>query len=172
MRDPARGTLRVAICALVIVAGAHRVHADNAASEMRALPRPPHYSVGVGGLLTLAGSTGALVAAQLEVLPGGRVGRLGGLALVRASQGAEQGLLALGAVYEAAAARPRLWLELHAEVGATWGTTRPVGGGGIIAHVALWGPIGLALDTGLHIIYGGTDTELVLATTALIALAR
>ena len=113
-----------------------------------------------------------MLAAQVELLPGGRAGRIGGIALLQTSQRGGRGLAALGVIYEAAASRPRLWLELHAELGACWDDARVSGGGGVITHLALWGLVGMVVDTGLRAVYAGTDTEVVLSTTLLLVIAH
>ena len=141
-----------------------------ARSPAPALPlRPWRYSVGVGVDLPLTGSMGPSLAAAVEVRPGRRVG---GIARAQVSDAGDRGLATIGLLYEAGAARPRLWLELHAELGATWGEVHPVVGGGVLVHLTVFGPVGIVVDTGAHLVYDGVDTELALSSTLLLALAR
>jgi hypothetical protein len=69
-----------------------------------------------------------------------------------------------GLVYEAGAARPRLVLDLHADVGADLDQKAPVAGGGIRTTLTLWKMLGLAFDGGAYLVIDGLeDTRLVLA---------
>ena len=103
------------------------------------IPSPPedkappiHGTAGVGGALLLTGDRGDR--ARLELAADVKLGgRIGVLAAWRASDPSEKryGLVTAGVVFEAGAARPRLVLDLHADVGADLDARAPVLGGGI-----------------------------------------
>jgi hypothetical protein len=69
-------------------------------------------------------------------------------------------------VYEPAAARPTLVIDLHADVGADLDQRAPLVGGGIRTSLGIYGPLGVALDTGGYLVIDGVDhTRLVLASS-------
>jgi hypothetical protein len=76
-------------------------------------------------------------------------------------------LLVGGLVYEAGAARPRLVVNLHGDVGADLDVTAPVVGGGVRTTLTIWRMIGVGLDGGGYLVIDGVDdTRLVIATSA------
>ena len=125
--------------------------------------RPIHGSFGIGGSLLTTGNDGDAARGELEVdlEPGSRYGAL--IAL-RGVARHHHGLLMAGLIYEAAAARPTLVLDLHADVGADLDHRAPLVGGGLRATLGLLGPIGAALDTGGYLVIDG-DPRLVLSTS-------
>ena len=141
-------------------------------------PAPPraHGSVGAGGQLAFGGPDRTGGAAALDVLPGGRLGRWGLTAAVRAvpyQPFGERGLATLGVIREVAAARPRLVLLLHGDVGFTWGPPAPAIGGGVKTCLGVAGPFGLAFDTSFHLVVRGVDgTHGVVGLTLLVALVH
>jgi len=151
--------------ALVLVAVAPALaHADPG-------DRPWHGSVSAGGTLLLTGDDGQRGRFELEadLEPGSRFG-----VLVAWRQGStsHDGLLGAGLVYEAAAARPRLVVDLHADAGADLDQRAPMLGGGIRTSILLFGPIGIALDTGGYLTIAGiSGTRLAIATGAAIVAA-
>jgi len=128
--------------------------------------RPIHGSVGGGTsfLLTGAGGDRNRFELELDIEP---ASRFGGLIAWRAFDPDHHGLLLGGLIYEGAAARPRLVLDLHADAGIDLDVTAPVLGGGLRTTLTIWRFIGLALDTGAYLVIDGVDnTRLVIATSA------
>jgi hypothetical protein len=125
--------------------------------------RPVHGSVGGGSSLLLTGAEGDRTRFELE-LDIEPKSRFGGLLAWRAFDEEHRGMLLGGLVYEAGAARPRLVLDLHADVGADLDQKAPVAGGGIRTTLTLWKMLGLAFDGGAYLVIDGLeDTRLVLA---------
>lgn len=129
------------------------------ASAVITRPRPAaagHGSVGAGGVLVLTGGGGdrvrGEVAAELKV-----AGRYGVVAAWRAFDAERRGLVMAGVVYEAAAARPRLVIDLHADAGVDLDARAPLVGGGIRTTLAIAGPLGVALDAGAYLVIDGVD---------------
>jgi hypothetical protein len=151
---------RLAIAALAML-GATPAHAEPA--------RRFHGSVGAGGALLLTGDLGdrARLEASADVKLGGR---FGALAAWRAFDDHHRGLVAAGLVFEAGAARPRLVLDLHADLGADLDARAPLAGGGIRTTLAIVGPLGVVLDSGAYLVIDGLDdTRLQLQSSASLA---
>jgi hypothetical protein len=132
--------------------------------------RRDHGSIGAGGALLLTGDGGDRlrldVAGDLKL-----AGRFGVLAAWRAADDHHRGLVTAGLVFEGAAARPRLVLDLHADLGADLDARAPLLGGGIRTTLRLTGPLGLVFDGGAHLVIDGLDgTRLVIAGSTLLAL--
>lgn len=128
--------------------------------------RPWHGSVGGGTSFLLTGADGDRHRFELEldVKP---ASRYGGHVAWRAFDDVHRGLLMGGLVYEAGAARPRLVVDLHADVGVDLDRVAPVAGGGVRTTLTIWKMIGLALDAGGYLVVDGIDdTRLVLASSA------
>lgn len=126
-----------------------------------ALARPLHGSAGLGGSLLATGAEGAARRLELEVDL--EPSRFGALLALRGFDAEHRGLACVGLVYEAGAARPRLVLALHADLGADLDHRAPLVGGGVRATLGLIGPIGLAGDAGSYLVIDGVDrTRLVL----------
>ena len=140
------GVVRLA-AALAIVC----VHVEVARAD-----RPVHGSVGVGGPLLLTAHDDNRLRAELEldVEPGSRYG---GLVAWRGFDDEARGMLLGGLIFEGAAARPRLVVDLHADVGADLDQYAPVIGGGLRTVLTIWGPFGIALDTGAYLVIDGVD---------------
>lgn len=143
--------------------------------------RPFRFSIGFGGSLLLTGhgdGSRNRTHAHLDLDPGGRFGRFGLTAAVRYlpwQPFGDDGLATIGVKYEAGAARPRLALALHGDVGASF-TGAPAAGGGI--ETTLWlipkwfRPLALVLDTTAHLVIDGEDeTRLVLASSTRLSLS-
>lgn len=132
--------------------------------------RREHGSVGVGGALLATGGRGdrLRVDATFDVKLGSRYGAL---AAWRAIDGAHRGIVLGSFVFEAAAARPRLVIDLHAGLGADLDARAPVAGAGIRTTLAIIGPIGVVFDGGGYLVIDGVEeTRLQLAGTTLLAL--
>ncbi len=128
-----------------------------------AADRPVHGSVGGGTslLLTGHGDDRQRFELELDIKP---ASRFGGLIAWRAFDGDHHGLLLGGLVYEGAAARPRLVVDLHADAGVDLDVTAPVLGGGVRTTLTIWRMIGLGLDGGAYLVIDGVDdTRLVIA---------
>ena len=138
------------------------------------VPRSLYWSLGVGWLGALTGPDSG-PSFEAELFPGGRFGRVGFTAYLRGQQkldGLDAGLVAAGLTYEAAATRPRLTLNMHAEAGFTYGQSFPVVGGGVKTQLWLKGPFALALNTTGHLLLDGIDSRLQLGTALLVEIAR
>ena len=137
------------------------------AGEVRA-ERSWHGSIGAGGAFVLTGERGDRQRAELaiEVKPRSR---FGALVAWRAFDQDRDGLVTAGLVYEGAAARPRLVLDLHVDIGADLDESAPLIGGGIRTTLTIIGPLGIVLDTGAYLIIDGVDnSRLQLQSSALV----
>jgi len=154
----------LALCAAL----AGTAHADDETPP----PRPIHGSAGAGGGFLLTGANGGnrgRLDAEIDVSPGGAFGRFGGSLAWRAVDRDHAGLACVGVVYEAAAARPRLVLDLHADLGADVDVKAPLVGGGIRSTLTIIGPLGVALDTGAYLVIDGiADTRLAIESNAML----
>jgi hypothetical protein len=135
----------------------------------RADDRPPHGSFSAGGTLLLTGDDGDRQRGELE-LDVEPYSRYGVLVAWRGFDRSRSGLVTAGLIYEGGAARPRLALDLHADVGADLDQHAPVIGGGVRTLLVLIGPLGLALDSGAYLVIDGVDhTRLALAAGGALA---
>lgn len=131
--------------------------------------RVVHGSVGVGGTLVVTGSQGDRFRLDLAVDLKPR-SRYGVVLAWRAFDDAHRGLVTAGLVFEGAAARPRLVVDLHVDVGADLDRPAPVAGGGIRTTLAIVGPLGVVLDAGAYLVLDGIDdTRLQLQSSTLLA---
>lgn len=145
----------------ILVAMAGLAHAD----------RPLHGSIGFGGSFLTTGDDGdrGRLDVELDVEP---YSRFGGLVALRAFDEHHRGLLVAGLVYEAAAARPRLVIDLHADAGADLDQRAPLAGGGLRITLALLGPLGVALDSGAYLVIDGVDRTRLVLTTSVAVVAK
>ena len=149
--------MRFALALLLVPALAH---ADD---------RPLHGSVGIGPsfVITGAGNDRNRFDAEFDLEPWTR---LGPFIALRAFDDHHRGLLSAGVIYEAAAARPRLVLDLYGDAGADLDASRPLIGAGIRTTITIIGPLAVGLDTGLHLVIDGVDhSRLQLASDLLLA---
>ena len=162
-----RGVLVLGICASV----AHAAPPP---------PRPFHGSLAAGGALEFGAADRWAGAAAIDVLPGGGLG-VWGLTLGARDVGytpfGGHGMATIGVIREAAAARPLLAVLVHGDLGVAWrsggGDPLPVAGGGIKTYLAFVGPLGVALDTTLHLELDGVNgTHLVLGFGLMLAAIR
>ena len=132
--------------------------------------RPVHGSIGAGSTLALTAHDGNRLRYELEldIEPGSRYG---GLVAWRGFDDEHDGMLVAGLVFEGAAARPRLVVDLHADVGAGLDQRAPVAGGGIRTTLTLYKLLGIAFDTGAYLLIDGIDdTRLrIMGSTSLVA---
>jgi hypothetical protein len=128
-----------------------------------------HGSVGAGGALLLTGDGGDRL--RLDIAVDAKLGgRYGALLAWRALDEGRWGILTAGLVFEAGAARPRLVLDLHADLGADLDVRAPLAGGGIRTTLGIVGPLGVVLDSGAYLVLDGLDgTRLQLQSSALVA---
>jgi hypothetical protein len=128
-----------------------------------------HGSAGAGGALIGTGDRGDR--ARLDAAVDVKLrGRFGALAAWRAFDDRHRGLATAGLVFEAGAARPRLVLDLHADLGADLDAGAPLAGGGIRTTLAIAGPLGVVLDSGAYLVLDGLDgTRLQLQSSASVA---
>ncbi|MBL9015337.1 MAG: hypothetical protein JNL83_14230 [Myxococcales bacterium] len=131
---------------VVVVALAGVAHAD----------RGLHGSAGIGGSLVMTGAQGDRFRLDLTVdlKPRSRYGVVVGW---RAFDEDHRGLVTAGLAFEGAASRPRLVVDLHADVGLDLDATRPLVGGGIRTTLMIYGPFGVVLDTGGYLVIDGID---------------
>ena len=155
-------TLALALAAAVAAAAS--------APAARAEERRPHGSLAAGGALLLTGDRGDR--ARHELSADLKLGsRFGALAAWRAPDEHHRGLVTAGLVFEAGAARPRLVLDLHADLGVDLDAGAPLAGGGIRTTLGIAGPLGIVFDTGGYLVIDGlADTRLQLQSSALLAL--
>lgn len=143
------------------------------AATAHADDRPWHGSVGVGGSLVLTGDQGDRnrIDAAIDLKPASRYGvSLAWRGVEPRDNDHHDGLLIAGLVYEGAASRPRLVLDLHADVGFDLDARRPLIGGGIRPTLMIYGPVGLVFDTGVYVIVDGIDgTRVQLMSSTLLA---
>lgn len=131
--------------------------------------RPLHGSVGAGGALLTTGAEGDRLRFEASVDLKLR-SRYGLLLAWRAFDEDHHGLVTAGLTYEGAAARPRLVLDLHADLGLDLDHGTPVAGGGIRTTLMIVGPTAVVLDaTALLVLDGVDDTRLQLQTALLLA---
>ncbi|MBA3460888.1 MAG: hypothetical protein H0T46_13045 [Deltaproteobacteria bacterium] len=127
-----------------------------------------HGSAAAGGTLVMTGAQGDRfrLDMSLDLKPRSRYGVL--LAW-RAFDEEHRGLVTAGIEYEGAASRPRLVLDLHADVGFDVDSRRPLGGGGIRTTLMIIGPLALVLDAAAYLIVDGVDhTRLQLQSSTLL----
>jgi hypothetical protein len=129
-----------------------------------------HGSLGAGGALLATGGGGDR--GRLELTADVKLrGRFGALAAWRAFDDEHRGLVTAGVVYEAGAARPRLVLDLHADLGADLDARAPLAGGGLRTTLAIVGPLGVVLDSGAYLVIDGVEgTRLQLQSSALLSI--
>ncbi len=121
-----------------------------------AAARPIHGSIGAGGTLVLTGEQGDRTRADVAVDLKWH-SRYGGIVAWRAFDQDRKGLVTAGVVYEGGAARPRLVLDLVAELGADLDQKAPLAGGGIRSTLTIIGPLGVSLYTGAYLVWDGID---------------
>ncbi len=161
--------------ALAIVASLATVARADELDDPPRPPRPFHGSLGVGGALLLTGNAGGSrlrVEGEVDVEPGGRFGRFGGLLAIRAADRTHHGLACAGLMFEAAASRPRLVLDLHADVGVDLDQRAPLIGAGIRTVVTIIGPLGVAIDAGAILVIDGLDRSRLAIGSATSIVAR
>lgn len=128
--------------------------------------RPWHGSVGGGTTFLLTGAGGDRNRFELEadIEP---ASRWGALLAWRGFDGDHGGIVGAGVIYEAGAARPRLVVDFHGDLGFDLDQRAPMVGGGLRTVIAIVGPLGIALDTGAYLVIDGVDdTRLQFATGA------
>jgi hypothetical protein len=127
--------------------------------------RPVHGSAGGGHSFLWTGAGGDRNRFELEIDVEPR-SRFGALLAWRAFDLDHAGMVMAGLVYEGAAARPRLVIDLHADLGADLDQRAPVIGGGIRTTLTIWAPFGIGLDSGAYLVIDGVDdTRLAIATS-------
>lgn len=154
---------------LLVAAATSGARADD---ELPDPARPLHGSISIGGSLLATGQArGSHLRAEVEVdlEP---FSRYGALVALRAADADHRGLLCAGLLYEGAAARPKLVLSLHVELGADLDQHAPVVGGGVRAILFLVGPLAVSFDGGTYVVIDGVDhSRLVLSSAASVAAA-
>jgi hypothetical protein len=175
------GTLRAVRRMVSAALGVAAAVASASASRHTALAEPERTwrgGIGVGGSLAILGPVASGLVADAALKPGGAFGRLGARVEARTldeelADGIDGGLLLGGVVYEAAAARPRLVIDLHGEAGAALPDARLVLGGGATTQLWLLGPFALGLDSSAHLVLDGVEgTELILAGALTVRVGR
>jgi hypothetical protein len=159
-------TPQARVVALAATLAGATVGAGPVAAHAEPAPRTVHGSAGAGHSLLLTGAGGDHNRFELaaSVKPWSRYGAH---VAWRAFDTQHRGLVLGGLLYEAGAARPRLVLDLHLDVGADLDRRAPVVGGGVRTTLGLWGPLGLGLDAGGYLVIDGlADTRLVIATSS------
>jgi hypothetical protein len=139
-----RGSAKLSLAIVAALAGT--------ASAERGL----HGSVAAGGALVMTGAQGDRfrLDVSFDVKPRSRYGLTGAW---RGFDEDHHGLVMAGIIYEGAAARPRLVLDLHGDGGVDLDAVRPLVGGGIRATLMIIRPLALVLDTGGYVVIDGVD---------------
>ena len=165
---PCRGPqhrLSIVSSALVLAAifalGISNAHAE----------RPLHGSVGAGGSFLTTGSQGDRWRLDVAVDLKPR-SRYGFLLAWRAFDEDHRGLVTAGLVFEGAAARPRLVLDLHADIGADLDQPAPLVGGGLRVTLGIKGPLALVYDGCVFLVLDGIDDSRLQLQSTLLVVAR
>jgi hypothetical protein len=137
-------------------------------------PRPVGSLRGTGELMWTGPSPRNRLGGDVIVYLNQRVGVYAGVQAVTLKPFADAGQATAGMAYRAAAARPKLDLVLHADVGATWPLAPTVGGGVITYFWPLKSvPVALTLGSNAYLVLDGVDnTRLVLSGGIGLALAK
>jgi hypothetical protein len=162
----AKARSRALVVALVL--GAAPAAAEPAAAEPAyGAERSIHGTMALGAGVALGGPAGQGygVAAELEMFPGGALGRFGAGVYYRDFAGSGGGVVAAGVTFAAGATRPHLVMTLHGEAGVEYGRSVPVAGGGVRAQLGLWQPLALGANATAHLFIEGADSRLSLAWT-------
>ena len=130
-----------------------------------------HGSAGVGGTVISTGARGDRwrLEATFDLKVYSRYGFVVGW---RAFDDTHRGLVTAGLVYEGAASRPRLVLDMHADIGVDLDERAPLVGGGLRTTVGIIGPFGVVLDGGGYLVIDGADNTRLQLQTALMLAAR
>ena len=137
-------------------------------------PRPIGSLRGTGDLTLTGPSPHNRVGGDLIVYLTQRTGVFAGVQQVTVKPFADAGQATAGIAYRAAAARPRLDMVLHGDVGATW-PLAPTVGGGIITFFWPLKKVPVALTSGANaylVLDGVDDTRVVLSIGLGLAIAR
>lgn len=137
------------------------------------------WSLGAGNALLITGNADGprnRADAHLDVHVRGKWGVTAALRGATYQPFADDGLVTIGVHYQAAAARPRLMLALHADAGWSLGANAPAIGGGLETHLWLWpkrlGPLAVVFDLTGHLVIDGVEgTRLVIASATRLAIA-
>lgn len=137
--------------------------------------RPLHGSVAAGGTFVAVGSDGDRLRSEVSaaIKPWSRYGLIAGWRAFDAASlgdGTHDGMLTAGLVYEAGAARPRLVLDLVAEVGWDLDHRAPLVGAGIRNTIGVVGPLAVVLHSSLYIVLDGIATRVHLQGSLLVGL--
>jgi hypothetical protein len=162
---------RLAPGLLAVMLGTGAAHAEPGSPDPPAR-RGLHFNIGAGGFAAFTGPASHGPAAEVELYPGGALGRWGAGVYWRGSGGFAGGMVAAGAAFEAGASRPMFALAAHGEIGWDYGNSLPVIGGGVRAQLAPWHPLTLASNVTGHLFLDGVDTRLGLAVSLTLGLTR
>ena len=130
-----------------------------------------HGSLAGGSGLALTGGGGDRVRYDLalDLKPASRYGVTLGW---RQLDGDHAGLLVAGLLFEAAAARPRLTIDFHTDVGLDLDDPHPLVAGGLRTMIGVVGPLAVILDVTPYLVLGDYDAlRLQIAGSALLGVA-
>ena len=133
--------------------------------------RPIHGSIGVGGAFLLTGHRDDRFRGEVAIDLKPR-SRFGGLLAWRTFDETHDGIVMGGVIYEAAAARPRLVLDLHGEAGFDLDTRDPVVGAGIRTTLGIIGPLAVVLDSGAYLVVDGIDDSRLQLQSSMLVVGR
>jgi hypothetical protein len=150
-----------ALAIAVAMLGASVAHAE----------RSLHGSVGAGGSFLVTGSQGDRLRLDVAVDLKPK-SRYGVLLAWRAFDQEHRGLVTAGLVFEGAASRPRLVVDLHADVGVDLDQRAPLVGAGLRTTIGIIGPLGVVYDGGAYIILDGLDDSRFQLMSTLLLVAR
>lgn len=140
------------------------------AAPLARADRGIHGSVGAGSSLAVTGAEGDHLRydVALDVKPFARYGVTVGW---RQFDADHRGLLVAGLVYEGAASRPRLVLDLHVDAGIDLARPAPLAGAGIRGTLTIARPLAVVLDLSAYLVLDGVDdSRFQLASSALLAI--
>ncbi|ACY17953.1 hypothetical protein [Haliangium ochraceum] len=130
-----------------------------------------HWAVGAGSFLGLTGPAAFGLAAEAQMVPRFWPGPYFGLGVrYRGFRGLASGLVAAGPVFQAAATRPHLAIEMHASAGLRYGPAEPVFGAGVRTQLGLWGPLALALSADGYASFDGARLRLAVMPALMLVL--
>ncbi len=131
--------------------------------------RPVHGSLGAGSSLAITGAEGDHLRFDIafDLKPKSRYGVTLGW---RQFDDERRGLLVVGLVFEGAASRPRLVLDMHASAGVDLDRPAPLVAAGLRPTLGIIGPLAVVFDLTAYVILDGLHgSRLQLASAALVA---
>ena len=165
--------MALATLVALMVVGSPRAHADtDTQSTAQSIAEPPqaHGAMSIGWLTAVTGPLGFGFAGDVEFFPRGQV--FGGGLYYRSNFAGDTGMVTAGLTFAAGATRPKMVITLHADVGLTYGPSKPAFGGGVRTELGVVGPLAVASNVTGYLVYDGIDSRLALAVTWTAGISR